>query len=119
MRRVIKARNAASRAEPLPAIRFHDLRHTHATLLLLAGVPVHVVAARLGHQDPAITLRVCAHVLRTPAAEAALTFAQAVDPDGVAGRRLVVVRDASEYGHASTPVSKGVSKTEPSEAVRR
>jgi integrase len=35
---------------------FHDLRGTHETLLLDAGVPVHVVAARCGH-DPAILLR--------------------------------------------------------------
>jgi len=34
---------------PLPHARLHDLRHLHATTLLLAGVPVHVVAARLGH----------------------------------------------------------------------
>jgi len=34
------------------------------TTLLLAGVPVHVVAARLGHADPAVTLRVYSHVLR-------------------------------------------------------
>jgi integrase len=38
--------------------RLHDLRHLHATTLLLAGVPVHLVAARLGHADPAVTLRV-------------------------------------------------------------
>ena len=37
----------------LPA-RLHDLRHLHATTLLLSGVPVHVVAARLGHADPAV-----------------------------------------------------------------
>jgi integrase len=37
-------------------LRFHDLRGTHETLLLDAGVPVHVVAARCGH-DPAILLR--------------------------------------------------------------
>ena len=42
----------------------HDLRHLHATTLLLAGVPVHIVAARLGHADPAVTLRVYSHVLR-------------------------------------------------------
>jgi integrase len=36
----------------------------HATTLL-SGVPVHVVAARLGHSDPAITLRVYAHVIRS------------------------------------------------------
>src|SRR5690606_30786186 len=52
-------------AEPLPHARVHDLRHIHATTLLLAGVPVHVVAARLGHADPAITLRVYAHVSRS------------------------------------------------------
>ncbi len=36
----------------LPHARLHDLRHIHATTLLLSGVPVHVVAARLGHADP-------------------------------------------------------------------
>ena len=35
----------------------------HAILLLKTGVPVHRVAARLGHANPAITLRVNAHVL--------------------------------------------------------
>ena len=40
-------------------LRLHDLRATHETLLLDAGVPVHVVAARCGH-DPAVLLRVYA-----------------------------------------------------------
>ena len=66
-------------AEPLPPIRLHDLRHVHATTLLLAGVPVHVVANRLGHADPSTTLRVYAHVLREQAAGAADVFAQAVE----------------------------------------
>jgi integrase len=39
-----------------PDLRFHDLRGTHETILLDAGVPVHVVAARCGH-DPAVLLR--------------------------------------------------------------
>ena len=39
-----------------PGLRFHDLRGTHETLLLDQGVPVHVVAARCGH-DPAVLLR--------------------------------------------------------------
>jgi integrase len=39
-----------------PGLRFHDLRGSHETLLLDAGVPVHVVAARCGH-DPAVLLR--------------------------------------------------------------
>ncbi|MEO7981455.1 MAG: site-specific integrase [Sporichthyaceae bacterium] len=66
-------------AAGLPHTRLHDLRHLHATTLLLAGVPVHVVAARLGHADPAITLRVYAHVPREQASGVADVFATAVD----------------------------------------
>ncbi len=82
MRRTIRALNRAHPETPLPHMRLHDLRHIHATLLLKAGVPVHVVAARLGHADPAITLRVYAHVLRDQASEVAQVFASAVEePD--------------------------------------
>ena len=44
----------------------------------MSGAPVHVVAARLGHADPAITLRVYAHVIRTAEAAAADIVAEAV-----------------------------------------
>src|SRR5262249_10805364 len=44
-------------------LRFHDLRHTCATLLLLNGVDVKTVAARLGHSSPTITLQTYAHLL--------------------------------------------------------
>ena len=56
---------------------------SHATLLLLEGVPVHVVANRLGHSDPAVTLRVYAHVLRVSVAGVADVFAKAVERAGV------------------------------------
>ena len=62
----------------VPAIRLHDLRHTHATLLLLAGVPVHVVSQRLGHASPMVTLTVYAHVMPGSQREAADTFARLV-----------------------------------------
>ena len=39
-----------------PGLRFHDLRGSHETALLDAGIPVHVVADRCGH-DPAVLLR--------------------------------------------------------------
>lgn len=71
-------RHAGENAGKLPAVRLHDLRHVHATTLLRAGVPVHVVAARLGHADPSITLRVYAHVISEQLAEAAVIFARAV-----------------------------------------
>lgn len=54
-----------------PGFRFHDLRHTHATLLLTAGVPVNAVAARLGHSTPVITLSVYGHVLKRAEEQAA------------------------------------------------
>jgi integrase len=44
-------------------VRFHDLRHAHATFLLKAGTPPHVVSKRLGHSTVAFTLQVYAHVL--------------------------------------------------------
>jgi integrase len=47
----------------LPRISLHDLRHSHATYLLEEGVHPKVVSERLGHADPAITLRVYSHVL--------------------------------------------------------
>jgi integrase len=65
-------------ADVLPVIRPHDLRHTHATLLLLAGTPVHVVAERLGHASPVVTMTVYAHVLPGNQREAADTFARLI-----------------------------------------
>jgi len=80
MTKLISAHNrsATPPATPLPHARLHELRHLHATTLLLAGVPVHVVAARLGHADPAVTLRVYSHVLREHAAGVGDIFADAV-----------------------------------------
>jgi integrase len=66
-------------ASAVPVVRLHDLRHTHATLLLLAGVPVHVVSERLGHASPVITMQVYAHVLPGSQREAAEMFASLVE----------------------------------------
>ena len=51
-------------------VRFHDLRHTHATLLLADGVNPKVVSERLGHSNIRITLDTYAHVLPTMQEEA-------------------------------------------------
>lgn len=55
----------------LPAIRFHDLRHTHATLLLQQGVHAKIVSERLGHSTIGITLDTYSHVLPSMQEEAA------------------------------------------------
>lgn len=62
----------------MPKIRLHDLRHTHATIAIRAGVPVKVVSERLGHETPAFTLKQYAHVLPGMQAEAAVLIATEV-----------------------------------------
>ena len=54
-------RRLAERAGVRP-IRVHDLRHTHASLALRAGVPMEVVSRRLGHASVAITMDLYRHV---------------------------------------------------------
>ena len=49
----------------LPTIRLYDLRHTMATLLLLAGENPKVVSERLGHASVTLTLDTYSHVLPT------------------------------------------------------
>ena len=48
----------------LPKVRFHDLRHTFATLALQNGVDVKAVSSMLGHYDAGFTLRTYTHVTR-------------------------------------------------------
>lgn len=63
----------------LPDQRFHDLRHFHATQLLRAGTPLHVVAQRLGHRDAMVTATTYAHVTSDQGENASLVFAKAVE----------------------------------------
>lgn len=62
----------------VPIIRFHDLRHTHATILLMEGVNVKIVSERLGHSSVAITLDTYSHVLPYMQDEAMGKFSQAL-----------------------------------------
>jgi integrase len=62
----------------LPRIRFHDLRHTHASLLVADGITIKVVAERLGHAHPAFTMHTYQHVLPGMSAAAAERFATLV-----------------------------------------
>jgi integrase len=62
------------RQSGVPTIRFHDLRHTAATLLLARGVNVKVVSEMLGHATISITLSLYGHVLPHMQREAAATM---------------------------------------------
>jgi len=69
------------RRSGLPHVRFHDLRHGHATLMLIQGVHPKVVSERLGHSSIGITLDTYSHVLPGMQAEAAQAF-DALFPTG-------------------------------------
>ena len=62
----------------LPAIRLHDLRHTHATLALRAGIHPKVVSERLGHASVSITLDTYSHAIPAMQEEAAERIANLV-----------------------------------------
>jgi len=62
------------RKRGLPPVRFHDLRHAHATLMLSKGVHPKIVSERLGHASIGITLDTYSHVLPAMQQEAAAAF---------------------------------------------
>lgn len=75
------------------SIRFHDLRHTSASLLLAAGIHPKVVQERLGHSQIGITLDIYSHVLPTMGLEAAAKLDSVlVQPTGDVKKALPDVR---------------------------
>jgi len=66
------------RMKGLPRVRFHDLRHTHATQLLASGVHPKIASERLGHASVAITLDLYSHVTASMQSEAAVKLDSAM-----------------------------------------
>jgi integrase len=64
----------------VPTVRFHDLRHTHGSLLIKEGVPVKVVSERLGHANVAFTMQTYQHLLPGMQADAARTVERLTQP---------------------------------------
>ena len=75
----------------LPQIRFHDLRHTAASLMLNNGIPVIIVSRRLGHAKASITLDVYGHLIPSMGAEAAEMMDELVMPVAVQLKRSNVI----------------------------
>ena len=61
----------ALKAAKLPIIRFHDLRHTYASLLIEQGENIKYIQSQLGHSTPTVTLNVYAHLMKPVNQEAA------------------------------------------------
>lgn len=79
-RNVLRAFAAVLRRGDLPAVRFHDLRHSCATILLSQGVPPRVVMDILGHSQIALTMNTYAHVLPALRDDAASRMEAALAP---------------------------------------
>lgn len=69
-------------ADAVPQIRLHDLRHTHATILLRDRENVKIVSERLGHASVVTTLRIYHHVMPGDQRQAAARFAELVSGVG-------------------------------------
>jgi integrase len=80
-------------AAGIPRIRFHDLRHTAASLMLNHGIPVIVVSKILGHSKPSITLDIYGHLYQEMQSEAAQIMDRLVTPveiDLVTAQSIVI-----------------------------
>ena len=88
-------------------IRFHDLRHTAATLMLQQGVNPKIVQERLGHADITLTLNTYSHVLPAMQEEAAAKVDELLTPIEVTGEIEGLREESQGYGRPlQTPISK-------------
>ncbi len=67
-------------AAGLPDFRFHDLRHTAASIMLNRGIPVIVVSRRLGHSRPSITMDIYGHLMPGVQSSAAELMDEVITP---------------------------------------
>lgn len=77
----------ALKAADFPPIRFHDLRHTNASLLIEQGENIKYIQTQLGHANPTVTLNIYANLMKSRNPEAASRLENAVF--GKDGSRMV------------------------------
>jgi len=68
----------ALKAAGLPKIRFHDLRHTYASLLIEQGENIKYIQTQLGHSSPTVTLNIYSHLMKSVNQEAVLKLENTV-----------------------------------------
>jgi len=98
-----------SRRAGLPEIRFHDLRHTSASIALTAGVAMKVVSERLGHSTTGITADLYTHVNPAVAQDAA---------DAIA-RLVAEGREATAASNVSEMLDGALDRTTSGRSIRR
>jgi integrase len=66
----------------LPRVRFHDLRHSYASIMIEQGENIKYIQSQLGHSSPTVTLNVYAHLMKPANQEAACRLERAIFGDG-------------------------------------
>ncbi len=75
--------NPALEKTEIKRIRFHDLRHTYASLLIEQGENIKYIQTQLGHSSPTVTWNIYAHLMKKVNQEAAIRLENTVfDPAG-------------------------------------
>ncbi|MDW0109417.1 site-specific integrase [Sporosarcina aquimarina] len=77
-RNVIRVMKRLINKANVTEIRFHDIRHTHASILISEGVDVVKISARLGHANPKITFEYYAHLIPNTSSDVADVFHLAI-----------------------------------------
>jgi integrase len=91
----------ALRKAGLPDIRFHDLRHTDASLLIEQGENIKYIQTQLGHSSPIVTLEVYAHLMKPVNQEAARKLENTIF--STTGSKMVAETNKGITGNAVTP----------------
>jgi len=91
----------ALRAAGLSKIRFHDLRHTNASLRLENGENIKYIQTQLGHASPTVTLNVYAHLMNPTNQEAACRLENSVF--GESGSKMVAEIEKGSRPKTVTP----------------
>jgi len=95
----------------VPTLRFHDLRHTHGSLLIKEGIPVKVVSERLGHANIAHTMQTYQHVMPGMQADAADTTERLAHPKPTTEKSVSRRTPASPKKAAAKNTTKPARKT--------
>jgi integrase len=73
---------SALKKAKIPVMRFHDLWHTYASLLIEQGENLKYIETQLGHSSPTVTLNVYVHLMKSTNQEAAARLEKAVFQEG-------------------------------------
>jgi integrase len=91
---------ALEKAE-LPKVRFHDLRHTYASLLIEQGENIKYIQSQLGHSSPTVTLNVYSHLMKSVNQESALRLENAIFE--INGSKIVANNEKGAMVETITP----------------